>query len=68
MTLTSTESLISGAWYPKTANTTLTDLDLINTTRYALGYICTRQTSPWKCGCRNPACTQSYWQVQSFNR
>ena len=61
MTLTSTESLISNAWYPKTAQTTLTGLDLTNTMHYALGYICTWNGSQWKCGCRDAACTQSYW-------
>jgi hypothetical protein len=68
MTLTSTESLISNAWYPKTAQTTLTGLDLTNTMHYALGYICTWNGSQWKCGCRDAACTQSYWQIQSFRR
>src|SRR6266850_4339400 len=24
--------------------------------------------SPWKCGCRDQAGTQSYWQIQSFKR
>jgi hypothetical protein len=68
MTLTSTESLIAGAWYPKTAQTTLTGLDLTTTTPYALGYLCTWQTSQWKCGCRDNACAQSYWQIRSFKR
>jgi hypothetical protein len=68
MTLTSIESLISNAWYPKTATVTLTGLDLTNTTHYALGYLCSWQTFQWKCGCRDAACTQSCWQIQNFKR
>jgi hypothetical protein len=66
---TSTESLISGAWYPKTANTTisLTSTELANPS-YVLGYLCTWTGSQWKCGCRDSACTQSYWEIQSFKR
>jgi hypothetical protein len=39
---TSTESVIAGAWYPKTANTTvsMTSTELANTS-YVLGYLCT---------------------------
>jgi hypothetical protein len=39
---TSTESLIAGAWYPKTANTniTLTSTELSQPS-YALAYLCT---------------------------
>jgi hypothetical protein len=32
MTLSSTEALIAGAWYPRTAQTSLSGLDLTNTT------------------------------------
>jgi hypothetical protein len=66
---TSTESLIAGAWYPKTANTTiaLTSTELSQPS-YALAYLCTWIGSGWKCGCRDSACTQSYWQIQSFKR
>jgi hypothetical protein len=66
--LTSSETLIASSWYPKTANTSLSGLDLTNTTHYTLGYICTWTNNQWKCGCRDQACTQSYWQVQSFKR
>jgi Carbohydrate binding module (family 6)/Right handed beta helix region/Protein of unknown function (DUF1565) len=66
---TSAESLIANAWYPKTANTTitLTSTELANTS-YNLAYICSWTGSSWKCGCRDSACTQSYWQIQSFKR
>jgi len=66
---TSTESLIAGAWYPKTANVamsmTVTEQTQDN---YILGYLCTWNGTQWKCGCRDAACTQSYWQIQSFKR
>jgi pectate lyase len=66
---TSTESLIANAWYPKTAttNVSLTSTELANPS-YALVYICSWTGSSWKCGCRDSACTQSYWQIQSFKR
>jgi hypothetical protein len=66
---TSTESLIASAWYPKNANTTisLTSTELANPS-YVLGYLCTWTGSMWKCGCRDSACTQSYWQIQRFKR
>jgi hypothetical protein len=68
LTLTSTESLIASSWYPKTAQTTLTGLDLTTTTHYVLGYVCSWNGSAWKCGCLDSACTQSYWMIQSFKR
>jgi hypothetical protein len=66
---TSTESLIAGAWYPKTATATisLTSTELTNPS-YSLAYLCSWVGSAWKCGCRDSACTQSYWQIQSFKR
>ena len=66
---TSTETLVSNAWYPKTANITLsmTATELQNTS-YVLGYLCSWTGSAWKCGCRDSACTQSCWQIQSFKK
>jgi hypothetical protein len=66
---TSPETLISGAWYPKTANTTIaiTSAEMAQDSD-VLGYICSWTGSSWKCGCRDSACTQSYWQIQSFKR
>jgi hypothetical protein len=31
-----------------------------------LAYLCTWTRTNWKCGCRDSACTQSYWQIQSW--
>jgi DUF5010 C-terminal domain len=66
---TSSESLIAGAWYPKSATATisLTSTELANPS-YNLAYICSWTGSAWKCGCRDSACTQSYWEIQSFKR
>jgi hypothetical protein len=66
---TNTESLIANAWYPKTANATIamTPTELQNPS-YVLGYLCTSAGSAWKCGCRDSACAQSYWHIQSFKR
>jgi hypothetical protein len=66
---TSVESLIANAWYPKSATATisLTSTELTNPS-YNLAYICTWTGSAWKCGCRDSACMQSYWQIQSFKR
>ena len=66
---TSAESLVAGVWYPKTATTTLslTSTELANDS-YVLGYLCSWTGSGWKCGYRDAACTQSYWQIQSFKR
>lgn len=70
---TSTEALISGAWYPKSANATIpmSAAELQNQS-YILGYLCTwippasGQAGMWKCGCRDATCTQSYWQLQGI--
>jgi hypothetical protein len=69
VTLNSTEPLISSNWYPKTATTNLS-LDSTQQTQdtYALGYTRSWNGSMWKCGCRDSACTQSYWQIQNFRR
>jgi hypothetical protein len=66
---TSAEALIANAWYPKSANTTITmtSTELANPS-YSLAYICSWTGSQWKCGCRDQACTESYWQIQSFKR
>jgi hypothetical protein len=33
---------------------------------FVLAYICTWTGAEWKCGCRDNACTQSFWQLQNF--
>ena len=34
---------------------------------YFVGYMCAWSGTSWKCGCRDAACTQSFWQLQSFS-
>ena len=69
MSHASAEPLIAGAGYPKTANTTVTLTSAkIQNPSYNLAYICTWTGAAWKYGCRDSACTQSYWQIQSFKR
>jgi hypothetical protein len=60
--------LISNAWYPRpaTAIVTMTDTELAQPSHY-VGYVC-RYAGGWKCGCRDTACTQSYWQIQRFKK
>ena len=60
---------ISDVWYPgfATLALSLTSQELSQTT-YVLGYMCTYVNSTWKCGCRDQACTQSYWQIQRIQR
>jgi hypothetical protein len=69
LTLTSPETLVSSNWYPKSASANLSiDSPQQAQDTYALGYLCTWTGSAWKCGCRDTACTQSYWQIQNFRR
>jgi hypothetical protein len=61
--------LIANAWYPRqaTANVMMSDAELAQTSHY-VGYVCKYNGSAWKCGCRDSACMQSYWQIQQFKR
>lgn len=33
---------------------------------FFVGYVCTFQSSTWKCGCRDAACSTKYWQLQAY--
>lgn len=33
---------------------------------FVVGYVCTLKNSTWKCGCRDQACTQRFWQLQAY--
>jgi Cell Wall Hydrolase len=57
------DALVSNAWCPQSAQGTLPN----NSTFYA-AYTCTWTGSQWKCGCRDLACTQNFWQLQGINR
>ena len=62
-------SLISNAWYPKSAQGVATVQDQSIPTYY-VAYTCqwipptTGQAGKWLCGCRDATCAQSYWMVQ----
>jgi parallel beta helix pectate lyase-like protein len=60
--------LISNNWFPRTASAmvSMTSTELSGTSHY-VGFVC-RYSGGWKCGCRDTACAQSYWQIQSFRR
>jgi hypothetical protein len=61
--------LIAGSWYPKYATATIpmTDSEQAQTNHY-VAYTCKYTGTQWKCGCRDSACMQSYWQVQQIKR
>jgi hypothetical protein len=61
--------MISNSWFPRSATAimTMSDAELAQTSHY-VGYICKYNGSAWKCGCRDSACAQSYWQIQQFKR
>jgi hypothetical protein len=56
-------NLISGAWYPSSAQGVTQIPDPTKTTYY-VAYTCTWTGSKWMCGCRDAQCGQSYWQLQ----
>jgi hypothetical protein len=58
---------ITNAWFPNKAQTLITLPDPTATT-YVIGYLCTYTGQAWKCGCRDSACTQSFWQIQKIQQ
>ena len=59
--------LISNSWYRGNAQGVATIQDL-STPSYYVAYTCKWTGSAWKCGCRDSACTQSYWQIQKLQQ
>ena len=59
--------LISNAWFPANAQGTAQIPDITQPTYY-VAYTCHWTGSKWMCGCRDSACTQSYWQIQRIQR
>jgi parallel beta-helix repeat protein len=57
-------SLISGAWYPKSAQGVTQIQGQTMPTTYYVAYTCMWTGTKWMCGCRDQACGQSYWQLQ----
>lgn len=75
ITLSSTNPLQGNAWYARSANATLsrTVAEMAQESNYVVGYVCqwvtpTGGTGTWKCGCRDGACQNSYWQLQYFSK
>jgi hypothetical protein len=62
--LTSTNTLISSAWYPDLASAALS-VDPSSWV-YVVGYVCSWNGQLWQCGCATTACTTNYWQLQAF--
>jgi hypothetical protein len=52
---------VSNAWCPNTAQGALPA-----NASYYIAYSCNSTGSAWKCGCRDQACTESFWQLQSY--
>jgi hypothetical protein len=52
-------------WYKNSAQATISSLDL-SKTNYIVAYFCTWKEDQWKCGCRDAACDNNYWQLQTF--
>ncbi len=50
---------VSNSWCPNTAEATLP-----TGTTYYVAYTCNFVNNTWKCGCRDTACTQNFWQLQ----
>lgn len=57
---------VTSIWYEGSADVYIPPSFPSGETQYVVGYICTRVNNAWKCGCRDSACTQPYWQVQTF--
>src|SRR5882724_547191 len=59
--------LLSGAWYPSSAQGVTKIPDQTKATFY-VAYTCQWTGTSWKCGCRDSACMQSYWQLQKIQQ
>jgi len=42
--------------------------EIATSSPWYLGLTCTSTGSQWKCGCRDAACTQSYWELQGVKK
>lgn len=57
----------AGQWWRGSATVTINhDQSALEATQHVVAYICTYVDGGWKCGCRDSACTQGYWQLQSY--
>ena len=56
---------VSGVWC---VGSGVTSINLTQNITNVLGYTCQYISNAWKCGCRDNACTTSYWQLQQLER
>jgi hypothetical protein len=57
------EPLIGDVWCNANASATLNPAY-----PFFIAYTCSWINNAWKCGCRDQACTQNFWQLQQFQR
>lgn len=58
---------VGGAWFVGRAQTRLPHTSAeLSQNNFVVAYVCTWQNTQWKCGCRDRACSQSFWQLQIF--
>ena len=58
-----------GSWIIGQATATLSRTPSeLSQSNYFLAYVCHPDGEKWACGCRDSACTRSYWQLQIFGR
>ena len=62
-----TGGVATGDWITAKAKVELTSDQLTGGTTYVVGYVCQKDGSAWKCGCRDSACTTPAWQLQILN-
>ena len=59
---------LNGEWCQGSVATSITDTDISTASAadpsYLVGFTCRSQNGSWKCGCRDTACANFYWQVQ----
>ena len=54
-------------WYIANAGAAITsNLQTMQQGGFFIGYICTWTGNQWKCGCRDSACTNPNWQLQTY--
>lgn len=64
-TLNCSGQTISGVWC---AGNGTVPISLSQDTTDVIGYTCQWNGSKWNCGCRDSACTTSYWQLQRVTK
>ncbi len=56
---------IDRSWCVGSATAQVSNLNL-TTEAYVIAYTCQWANKEWNCGCRDKACTENLWQLQSF--